>query len=42
MPFLYLVTSYYRNQAISWADEKYNFEDKKETGSWMVYKFALR
>lgn len=39
MPFLYLVSSYLRNQAIMWASEKYRYIEKKQTGSWMVYKF---
>ena len=42
MPFLYLVSSYVRNQAMEWADKKYNYLEKKDTGSWVIYKFALR
>ena len=41
MPFLYLVFSYVRNQAIDWADKNYVFVSKQKTGSWMVYKFVM-
>jgi len=42
MPFLYLIASYSRNQAINWADKKYRYIEKRKTGSWMVYKFEMR
>ena len=39
-PFLYLIFSYVRNQALNWADKKYKYIGKKRTGSWMIYKFS--
>lgn len=41
MPFLYLLSSYVRNQTMKWADKKYTYIDKRKKGSWIVYKFAL-
>jgi len=38
-PFLYLVSSYSRNQAISWANKKYSYIGKNKKGFWMIYKF---
>lgn len=40
IPFLYLLSSYVRNQAIDWADNKYTYIEKQEIGSWMIYKFT--
>ncbi|MBR2069018.1 MAG: hypothetical protein IJ877_04565 [Candidatus Gastranaerophilales bacterium] len=42
MPFLYMISSYMRNQAINWANEKYVYQGKKKIGSWMIYKFSAR
>ena len=38
-PFLFLIASLNRNEALKWADSKFTFENKIKTGAWMVYKF---
>ncbi|MBR6298518.1 MAG: hypothetical protein IKR34_04675 [Candidatus Gastranaerophilales bacterium] len=38
-PFLFLIASLNRNEALKWADENFKYENKIKTGSWMVYKF---
>lgn len=38
-PFLFLIASLNRNEALDWANEKYSFENKIKIGDWTVYKF---
>jgi hypothetical protein len=38
-PFLFLIASLNRNEAIKWADSRFVYKDKIKTGAWMVYRF---
>ena len=38
-PFLFLIASLNRNEALKWADENFQYENKIKKGAWMVYKF---
>ncbi len=39
-PFLFLIASLNRNEALNWANEKLVFENKTKLGDWTVYKFV--
>ena len=38
-PFLYLMASYVRNEAMSWADRNFKYLKKEKTGNWVIYCF---
>ena len=38
-PFLFLMASYVRNEAMDWASEYFKYIDKRQKGSWMIYCF---
>lgn len=39
IPFLYLIASYSRNEAMNWAIKNFSYEGKIKKGAWMIYKF---
>ena len=40
-PFLYLISSYVRNESLHWAYQNLNYKGKIEKGSWSVYCFEM-
>ena len=39
IPFLYLIASYSRNEAMDWAIKNFSYEGKIKKGAWIIYKF---
>ena len=40
-PFLYLISSFVRNESLAWAYKNLSYVDKREIGSWIVYCFEM-
>ena len=38
-PFLYLISSYVKNESIRWAHTNLNYVEYTKKGDWVVYKF---
>ena len=39
-PFLFLMASLSRNEAIKWANERFVYKNKNKKGAWTVYEFV--